>query len=55
MTLVGDTWRRFAVSGARMCKGRAKDSDTYGELAGILRQCGQSERAVYRELLGLLQ
>ena len=55
MTLVGDTWRRFAVSGARMCKGRAKSSDTYGQLAEILRQCGQSERAVYRDLLGLLQ
>ncbi|MBU1567830.1 MAG: BtrH N-terminal domain-containing protein [Proteobacteria bacterium] len=55
MTLVGDTWRLFAVSGARMCKGRAKDGDTYNELAGILRQCGQSERAIYGDILELLQ
>ncbi len=55
MTLVGDTWRRFAVSGARMCKGRAKAFDTYGDLADILRQCGQSERAIYGDILALLQ
>jgi hypothetical protein len=55
MTLVGDTWRRFAVSGARMCKGRAKASDTYGDLADLLRQCGQSERAIYGDILALLQ
>ena len=55
MTLVGDTWRRFAVSGARMCKGRAKAGDTYGDLADILRQCGQSERVIYGDILALLR
>jgi hypothetical protein len=55
MTLVGDTWRSFAVSGARICKGRAKAGDTYGELADILRQCGQSEREIYGDILDLLQ
>lgn len=55
MTLVGDTWRRFAVGGARMCKGRAKAGDTFAELAEILHQCGQSERAVYGDILELVQ
>ena len=55
MTLVGDTWRRFAVSGARMCKGRPKADDTYSGLAAILRQCGQSERSIYGDLLELVQ
>ncbi len=55
MTLVGDIWRRFAVAGARMCKGRAKAGDTYGDLAEILRQCGASERAIYDDILELLQ
>jgi hypothetical protein len=55
MTLIGDTWRRFAVSGARMCKGRAKAGDGYGELAGILRQCGQSEKEIYGDILELVQ
>ncbi len=55
MTLVGDNWRRFAVSGARMCKGRGRADDTYAGLAAILRQCGQSEREIYGDLLLLLQ
>ncbi len=55
MTLVGDTWRRFAVSGARMCKGRAKAGDTYGDLADILRECGRTERGIYADLLELLK
>jgi hypothetical protein len=53
MTLIGDTWREFAVSGARMCKERGKASDTYENLADILRQCGQSERAIYTDILRL--
>lgn len=54
MTAVGDTWRRFAVSGARLCKGRARAGDTYGELAGILRECAQTERGIYADILQLL-
>ncbi len=55
MTLAGDIWRSFAVSGARMCKGRAKAGDTYDGLADILRLCGQSERAIYGDILELVQ
>ena len=55
MTLAGDTWRNFAVSGARMCKGRAKADDTYDGLADILKQCGQYEREIYSDLLELVQ
>ncbi len=54
MTQVGDTWRRFAVTGARMCKGRARSGDTYGELAGILRECARTEREIYGDILHLL-
>ncbi len=54
MTLVGDTWRQFAVSGARICKGRAKDHDTYRDLADILKQCAQTEQGIYRDILQLL-
>lgn len=55
MTQVGDTWRRFAVGGARMCKGRAKVDDSFGGLAAILHQCGQGERAIYGDILALLR
>lgn len=50
MTQVGDTWRRFAVTGARMCKGRARPGDTFGELAGILRECARTEREIYTDI-----
>lgn len=54
MTEVGDTWRRFAVSGARLCKGRARPGDTYGELAGILRECARTEKGIYGDIQNLL-
>jgi hypothetical protein len=51
MTEVGDRWRAFAVSGARNCKGRATEKDSYPAMADILRDCAQKEEEVYRELL----
>jgi len=50
MTLVGDTWRQFASSGARVCKGRAKEIDSYRHLAEVLRKCAEKERQIYTEL-----
>lgn len=54
MTQVGDTWRRFAVAGARMCKGRPRPDDTYGMLADTLRECARREREIYGDILHLL-
>ena len=50
MTDSGDKWREFAVIGARICKGRASESDTYRAMADILRTCADREAALYREL-----
>lgn len=54
MTLVGDAWRDFAVSGARICKGRAKQGDSFGELAERLKKCAAMERAVYEDMAQLV-
>lgn len=54
LTLVGDIWRDFAVSGARICKKRAKETDTYREIAAALRRCGTLEREIYQDLLELV-
>jgi hypothetical protein len=51
VTQTGDTWRSFAVSGARICKGRDGDRDTFAHLSEILRQCAAMERAIYTDLL----
>jgi hypothetical protein len=53
ITDVGDRWRKFAVLGGRLCKGRASAGDTYDAMADLLQECAQGETAVYRELLEL--
>ena len=51
MTQAGDLWRRFAVIGARNCKDRASESDSFGAMADILRDCARKESEIYHELL----
>ncbi len=55
MTRVGDIWRDFAVCGARMCKGRERDDDSFDRLAATLRRCADEEQAVYRQLLEVVR
>ncbi|MEE4240727.1 MAG: BtrH N-terminal domain-containing protein [Desulfopila sp.] len=54
VTRTGDTWRSFAVSGARICKGRAGDEDTFAGLSAILRQCAALEKEIYTDLLEIV-
>ena len=51
MTAVGDRWREFAVIGARNCKNRASESDTYRSMAHILRDCADREARIFTDLL----
>jgi hypothetical protein len=52
MTETGDLWRRFALECARVVKD--KQSATRPDLiAKLLRDCGESERQVYRMLKGV--
>jgi hypothetical protein len=51
MTDTGDLWRKLAVVGARICKGRASGSDTYARMAEMLRECAQKETSIYTDLL----
>lgn len=55
MTLVGDGWRKFAFIGARHCKGRATETDSFGAMAEILRDCAEKETAIYSELLAIVK
>ena len=54
MTDVGDRWRKFAVIGGRICKGRASGDDTYAAMATLLNDCADGEATVYRELLQIV-
>lgn len=51
MTETGDLWRKLAVVGARICKGRASEADTYATMAGLLRECSRREALIYRKLM----
>lgn len=55
MTDAGDLWRRFAIIGARIIKGRASDSDTYEKMSELVTSCAEKERQVYRSLLKLVR
>lgn len=51
MTATGDLWRKLAVVGARICKGRANGKEAYGNMADLLRECAKRETTIYRELM----
>jgi hypothetical protein len=55
MTATGDLWRKLAVVGARICKGRAAKQDTYAEIAGLLRTCADQEKQIYTDLMQTLK
>jgi hypothetical protein len=50
MTATGDRWRRFALLGSRICKGRAREDESYPAMAAILEECADRESEIYREL-----
>jgi hypothetical protein len=51
LTETGDLWRKLAVVGARICKGRASEADTYAAMAALLRVCAEREALIYRKLM----
>ena len=55
MTEIGDRWRDFAVIGARICKKRASEKESYAALSDILRSCADREESLFRKLDGLVR
>jgi hypothetical protein len=55
MTAIGDLWRKFAILGARNCKKRATDEETYPQIVAILKDCAEREEQVYRDLAALVK
>ncbi len=50
MTDIGDTWRNFALVGARICKNRASEGENYDRLSEILLDCAGKEYWLYKDL-----
>jgi hypothetical protein len=55
LTDVGDRWREFALLGARNCKDRASELESYSAMADILRECAAGEEEIFRSLLDFVQ
>lgn len=50
LTIIGDEWRNFAYSAARIMKVRTSDVVSYDELSELLRRCGAHERDLFRKM-----
>lgn len=50
MTGVGDLWREFAITAARIVKNRSNETETYPVAADILFEIADKEENIYREL-----
>lgn len=55
MTAIGDHWREFAASGARLCRGRPGGKDDFPALARLVRECADMEDGVFRDLGALVR
>lgn len=49
-TKMGDQWRNFAYSAARICKARESDLVSYKELSALLRGIGDTEKQFFKDL-----
>jgi hypothetical protein len=50
LTEIGDQWREFAVLASRICKGRSKNSNPYGEASEALLKIAGREERFYQNL-----
>ncbi len=50
LTAIGDDWRHFAYSAARILKARQSDIVSYDELSDLLRKCGAEEKELFQKL-----
>jgi hypothetical protein len=50
LTAIGDTWRNFAYSAARIVKSRSSDLVTYDELGDQLEAIGRAEKDFFKRL-----
>ncbi len=50
LTRIGDNWRNFAYSAARILKVRSTDLVSYDELSELLRKCGNDEKALFTKM-----
>ena len=50
MTAIGDKWREFSVTAARIIKQRTKEEETFAKAGGLILQCADLEEAFFKNL-----
>ncbi|HNZ64511.1 MAG TPA: BtrH N-terminal domain-containing protein [Smithella sp.] len=50
MTAIGDTWREFAVTAARIIKKRGKQDETFAKAGGLMLICAGREETLFKNL-----
>ena len=50
MTAIGDTWREFAVTAARIIKKRGKQDETFAKAGGLMLICAGREENLFKNL-----
>ncbi len=50
MTAIGDTWREFAVTAARIIKKRGNKEETFAKAGGLMLICAGREEALFKSL-----
>ena len=50
MMVIGDRWREFALSSARICKNRNSDGENFDHLSDIVLDCAAREHQLYKDL-----
>lgn len=50
LTEIGDRWRQFAARTAQICRRRHGEHAEFAEAAGMIRDCGQLEHALFSEI-----
>jgi hypothetical protein len=50
MTIIGDTWRDFSVTSARIIKQRNDAEETFAKAGGLILKCADREEAFFKKL-----
>jgi hypothetical protein len=50
LTRIGDEWRNFAYSAARIMKARTTDLVSYDQLSELLKKCGTAEKVLFQKM-----
>jgi hypothetical protein len=50
MTAIGDNWREFSVTAARIIKQKDKAEETFAKAGGLILKCADREKAFFKKL-----